>query len=80
MTRPSASPAWRFPEGPAPGRGLQVLRHRAARRESALVCRPGSVPGLRCEGSREAPASVPGLGRDPGRHEAGGLGAAPWRG
>lgn len=45
MTRPSTSPACRFPEGPAPGRGLQLLRHRAARREPALVCRPGSVPG-----------------------------------
>lgn len=58
---------------------MQLLGHRAARREPALVCRPGSVPGLWCEGLREAPASVPGLGLDPGRHEAGGLGAAPRR-
>lgn len=43
------------------------------------MCRPGSVAGLWCEGLREAPASVPGLGRNPGRHEAGGLGAAPRR-
>lgn len=43
------------------------------------MCRPGSVPGLWCEGLREAPASVPGLGRNPGLHEAGGLGAAPRR-
>lgn len=77
LTRPSAHRAWRFPEGPALGRGLQLLRHRAARREPALVCRPGLVPGLWCEGSHEAPASDPGLGRDPGRHEARGLGAAP---
>lgn len=37
------------------------------------------MPGLWCEGLGEAPASVPGPGRDPGHHEAGGLGAAPRR-
>lgn len=80
LTRPSAQWAWRLPAGPALGKGLLLLRHRAARSDPALVCRPDLVPALCGGASREAPASVPGLGRDPVCHEAGGLRAAPRHG
>lgn len=72
MTRPSTSPA--------------CCSQKAQRREGACSCsvivRPDASPRS-CAGparflvsgarAYEAPASVPGLGRDPGRHEAGGL-------
>lgn len=66
--RPSARRAWRVPEGPARGRGSQLLRHRAARREPALGCRPASAPGLWGEGSHEAPdeAATPGAMKQEG--------------
>lgn len=73
-------PGLSFPRRPSAGKGFAAAPSSCGPTRARARVQARLVPGLRCEGLREAPASVPGLGRDPGRHEAGGLGAAPRRG